>query len=106
MEEGFHPYQFLLILLLAHNLGVLAALWVYDDARKRYLRPIWAFLWAIATYPTVLIVFFFYRIQRPPVLLEDAPTLSIRLKLTIYFASYPFGLLLAVVIMFIAAIST
>ena len=105
MEEGFHPLQFLLVLFLAHNLGVLAALWVYDDARKRYLRPIWAALWAVVTYPAVVIIFF-YRIVRPPVLFEDAPALSIGKKLAIYFASYPLGLLVAVVIMSIAIIGT
>ncbi|TET44815.1 hypothetical protein E3J62_09160 [candidate division TA06 bacterium] len=106
MEEGFHPLQFLLVLFLAHNLRVLAALWVYDDARKRFLRPIWAALWAVATYPAVVIVFFFYRILRPPVLFEDAPALSIGKKLAIYFASYPLGFLMAVLIIFMAITST
>ena len=92
MEQTFNPLNWLAIMLIAHTIGIFAAFYVYDDGRKRYASKFWVIGWAIGVYLAFIIVFWFYLLSRPPATFFDAPELSRRKKLLIYFVSFPLGM--------------
>lgn len=88
----------LLLLFLAHNVGIFGAFYVYDDARTRYPSKVWALGWAISVYILFIVFMFFYLIQRPPVVFANIPKLSLRKKTLIYFTSFPLFIILIIIL--------
>ena len=88
---------YLIMLFIAHNIGIFGAFYVYDDARKRYPSRIWAIGWAIPVYFLFIIFMFFYLIFRPPAVFEGIPKLSLWKKVLIYFISFPLVIILFII---------
>ena len=79
----------LIIGFIPHTISTFCALYVYDDARKRYPVKIWVYGWMVAVYIAWFFFVWFYLITRPPILFTDISKLSVSKKVLIWLISYP-----------------
>ena len=78
--------SFLIPLVIGYSLLMLLVFHVYNDAKKRYVGRLWPVGWAVACFLMLIIFFPGYLLWRPPVIFPDAPSLSMKRRIAIFFA--------------------
>ncbi|MDP3791316.1 MAG: hypothetical protein Q8R38_04665 [Candidatus Omnitrophota bacterium] len=90
--EGEAKMELILVLIIAfaaHTISILLALYIYDDARRRYVAKIWPFMWAALVYCAWLFLGWIYFLSRPPITIRDIKKRSKLKTIVIWLISYP-----------------